>query len=98
MIYIDSNFCCHTTNPEGNYREIETDAFRGIEGRCDAFIEGFRFIPAGESWTREDGEIFEGPMLSPWKDMNELHAAQLQHELAEYENLVNELYTEVTAE
>ena len=98
MIYIDSNFCCHTTNPEGLYREIETDAFIGLEGKCDAYIEGFRFIPKGESWTREDGEVFEGDMLTLCKDINELNAAQLQHELTEYENLVNELYAEVTAE
>lgn len=95
MIYIDSNFCCHTTNPDGIFKEIETNAF---EGKCSSFIEGFRFIPSGESWTREDGEVFEGEMLCPWKNFDELQAAQLAYELAECEALINELYSEVAAE
>ena len=37
-IYIDSEYCCHTINPDGVFQEIETDFF---DGKCDDFIEGY---------------------------------------------------------
>lgn len=76
-VYIDQEFKCHTTNPDGVYREVESIIF---EGKCDAFIEGYRFVPEGESWTREDGTVFRGEMASPWKPFSELDAAQRQYE------------------
>ena len=76
-IYIDSEYRCHTTNPEGIFREVETDFFNG---KCTAFIEGHRFVPSGESWTRSDGEVFTGEMISAWKDYAELDAAQREYE------------------
>ena len=85
-IYTDSEFKCHTTNPEGTLREVETDAF---DGKCHTFIEGYRFIPTGETWTRSDGVEFTGEMIAPWKDYNELDIAQRKYErqlLAEYES------------
>ena len=75
-IYIDSEFMCHIDN-DGTRMAIETDFF---DGKCDTFIEGYRFVPAGESWTREDGETFRGEMIAPWKDYNLLEAAQGQYE------------------
>lgn len=84
MVYIDSDFKCHTVN-DGTKREIQTDFFAG---KCDAYIEGYRFIPNGETWTRSDGVVFEGEMISPWKDYAELDAAQREYErqlLATYE-------------
>jgi hypothetical protein len=83
-LYVDSEYRCHTTNPDGTLREIETDFF---DGKCDAFIEGYRFVPAGESWTRFDGVIFHGEMIAPWKPYSELDAAQREYEkqlLSEY--------------
>ena len=85
-IYIDSEYKCHTTNSDGTFREVETDFF---DGKCDAFIEGYRFVPSGESWTRSDGVVFTGEMVAPWKDYNELDAAQREYEkelLADAEN------------
>ena len=82
-VYIDSDFKCHTTN-DGTYREIEMDFF---DGKCDAYIEGYRFVPSGESWTRSDGVVFQGEMIAPWKPYEELDNAQREHErqlLAEY--------------
>lgn len=76
MIYIDSEFKCHVTN-DGTMTAIETDAF---DGKCDAFIEGYRFVTAGKTWTRSDGEVFEGEMVSPWKDYAELDEAQREYE------------------
>ena len=75
-IYIDSEFKCHVTN-DGTMTAIETDAF---DGKCDAFIGGYRFVPAGKTWTRSDGEVFEGEMVSPWKDYAELDGAQREYE------------------
>lgn len=96
MIYIDKDYKCHVEN-DGTMTAVETDFF---EGKCDAYIEGFRFVPAGESWTRSDGVVFEGEMATPCVDYSELVHAQRDHErslLAEYEALVDELYSEVTS-
>lgn len=93
-IYLDSDFCCHLTN-DGTMREIETESFNG---KCEAYIEGYRFIPNGESWTRSDGEIFIGEMISPAEDYLRLEKAQIQYEkdemahLAELGALIDEIY------
>lgn len=71
-IYIDNDFKCHTQN-DGTMREIETVFFNG---KCAEYIEGYRFVPSGETWTREDGEVFTGEMVSPWKGYEQLAAYQ----------------------
>lgn len=76
-IYIDNDFKCHTTNQDASFREVDSDFFNG---KCAAFIEGYRYIPAGESWTREDGTIFRGEMIAPLKDFAELDTAQRAYE------------------
>ena len=76
MIYIDPDFKCHVTN-DGTMTAIETDFF---DGKCKAFIEGYRFIPSGQTWIREDGAAFTGEMVTPWKPYEELAAAQEQYE------------------
>ena len=76
LIYIDFDFKCHITD-DGAMTAVETDFF---DGKCAAYIEGYRFVPAGESWTRQDGEVFHGEMVSPWKDWRELDAAQRAYE------------------
>lgn len=75
-IYLDSDFKCYTTN-DGTMTAVETDFF---DGKCDAFIKGYRFIPSGESWTRADGAVFHGEMVAPWKDYSILSAYQEQYE------------------
>lgn len=74
-IYIDNDYKCHLTD-DGTMTAVETDAF---DGKCQAYIEGYRFVPAGETWTREDGETFTDE-ISPWKDWNILDAAQREYE------------------
>lgn len=84
-IYIDSDFKCHTSN-DGTMTEVEITFF---DGKCQTFIEGYRFVPSGECWTRSDGVVFTGEMITPWKDYNELDAAQREYErqkLADAEN------------
>lgn len=95
-IYIDSEFKCHVTN-DGTMTPVETMAFLG---KCDVFIEGYRFIPVGETWIREDGEIFEGSVSFPWKDYDELDNAQREYEqqlLAEYKSAMSD-YNSAMAE
>jgi hypothetical protein len=77
-IYIDSDFKCHTAAADG-LEPIEADFFNG---KCDAYIEGYRFIPAGQTWTREDGVQFAGEMISPVVDYDQLNAAQREDELS----------------
>ena len=71
-IYIDNDYKCYTSPADG-LTAIETDAF---DGKCRQYIEGYRFVPAGETWTREDGEVFTGEMVAPWRDYTIL--AELQ--------------------
>ena len=75
-IYIDLEFKCHTVN-DGTMTAVETSFF---DGKCDSFIEGYRFVPFGKSWTRSDGVVFHGEMIAPWKPYSELVAAQTQYE------------------
>ena len=78
MIYIDSEYHCYADNLNGTFREVETDFF---DGKCETFIMGYRYVPAGESWTRSDGVVFTGEMIAPWKPYDQLAAAQTQYEL-----------------
>lgn len=71
-IYLDSDFKCHLSD-DGTRKVIETNAF---DNRCKEFIEGYRFVPSGETWTREDGEVFTGEMISPLRDYTTLDEIQ----------------------
>lgn len=86
-IYIDSDFKCHVTN-DGNMAVVETEFF---DGKCDEYIEGYRLVPAGSTWIREDGEAFEGEMIAPWKPWDELDTAQREYERAELADMRNAL-------
>ena len=78
-IYIDNDYKCHAIPAEG-LREFDVPFF---DSKCDAFIEGYRYVPADEEWTRADGEVFRGEMIAPWKPYTELHIAQLEYEAAQ---------------
>lgn len=82
-IYIDNDCRCHTAN-DGTMREFDVPFFTG---KCAAYIEGYRYVPQGEMWTRADGEVFTGEMISPAVDSRILEAYQAQYEamLAEIE-------------
>lgn len=75
-VYIDENFRCHAQNAPGR-RAVELAAF---EGKCRRYIEGYRYVPAGERWVRADGREFQGEMLSPCEDYARLQAAQQVYE------------------
>lgn len=82
-IYIDSDYKCHVSAAEGR-RAVEADAFNG---KCPEWIESYRFVPDGETWTREDGEEFRGEMVTPWKDLGNAYAAQAAYVTAEVEDM-----------
>ena len=82
-IYLDSEFKCHVDNSDFVI-SIETDFF---DNKCKEFIEGYRYIPSSENWTRDDGAVFYGEMISPWKDYNELDAAQREYERSQITQL-----------
>ena len=91
-IYLDSDYKCHIIN-DGFMHSVETEFFNG---KCQTFIEGYRFVPSGESWTRSDGTVFTGEMVAPWKPYDELAAAQQEYErqlLADYESALTEIET-----
>ncbi|MBO5953438.1 MAG: hypothetical protein J6Q53_04890 [Oscillospiraceae bacterium] len=75
-IYIGPDFKCHAAN-DGTMTAVETDFF---DGKCNAYIEGYRLVPAGESWVRKDGVVFRGEMITPLMPHSELAAAQAQYE------------------
>lgn len=82
-IYVDSDYKCRTTTADG-LTAVDTDVF---DGMCAAYIEGYRFVPAGQTWTRPDGVVFQGEMVSPWKPWRELDAAQRDYEQEQLEAL-----------
>lgn len=75
-IYIDNDCRCHSSPAEG-LREFDVPFF---EGKCPAFIDGYRYVPAGETWQRADGEVFTGEMIAPGVDSRILEAYQRQYE------------------
>ncbi len=83
QIYIDADFKCYIALKEGR-TALETDFF---EGKCAAYIEGYRFVPAGKTWTAADGTVFRGEMITPWKPWAELDAAQRAYEREQYDTL-----------
>lgn len=93
-IYIDSDYKCHVSPGDGLVT-VETDAF---DGKCSRVIEGYRFVPAGETWVREDGQVFCGEMTAPWRDYAILAAFQALYEeeqakaVEEIAALVEEVY------
>lgn len=76
--YVDTDFKCHVTN-DGTMTQVESTFF---DGKCKEFIEGFRYVPPGSTYIREDGVEFHGEMIAPWKDYKELAYAQLLYENA----------------
>lgn len=89
-IYICKDFECHTSD-DGTMSAVETDFFNG---KCTEYINGYRYIPDGQSWTAPDGTVYRGEMIYPWKNWKELDEAQREYErqlVAEYEAALSEI-------
>ena len=75
-VYLDSNFMCHVAN-DGGMQSVETDVFDNL---CVGAIECYRYIPAGQVWTRPDGRITPGLFIQVVKEPFDI---QQQYELDE---------------
>ena len=77
-VYIDKDYRCHATDPLGKLQAVEDPFF---DGKAPAVIEGYRFVPEGETITGADGAVITGgPMIAPWKPSGALAAAQAQYD------------------
>ena len=75
-IYIDKDYLCHAEPGEG-LEAVQTDFF---DGKAPGYIEGYRFIPAGHSWTGEDGTVYRGEAAFPVTDWEALDKIQRVYE------------------
>lgn len=88
-IYVDNDYKCHIVD-DGAMAVVETDIF---DNKCTNLIESYRYVPAGEIWTREDGVEFTG-MIAPWRDIRQYDGEQQQYllyQLAQYESALTEI-------
>lgn len=83
-VYLDKDFKCHLID-DGTMLEVETPFF---DNKCQTFIEGYRYIPQGYSWTNNRGVTFNGEMISPHRDYTELRQAQEMYDII---NVPNEI-------
>lgn len=95
-IYIDNEYKCHVSN-DGTMREFDVPFF---DSKCAEFVEGYRYVPSGETWTRKDGQTFKGEMIAPFRDysqISEIQSAvdraqtQSQQTINEYEQALTEI-------
>ena len=95
-IYIDSDYKCHTAD-DGTMREFDVPFF---DGKCAEFVEGYRYVPSEETWTRKDGQTFKGEMIAPCRDysqISEIQSAvdraqtQSKQTITEYEQALTEI-------
>ena len=72
-IYIDNDYKCHLSD-DSTRRAFELPFF---DSKCAEFVEGYRYVPSGETWTRADGQTFTGEMIAPWRDYEQLSESQI---------------------
>lgn len=87
LIYLDTDFRCYPTENENTTQSVETSFF---DGKCDTYIECYRFVPSGQTWTRPDGTVFTGEMVAPAEDWKTLDDAQREYEHDQYQTLAAE--------
>lgn len=75
-IYIDKDYLCHAEPGEG-LEAVQTGFF---DGKAPGYIEGYRFIPAGRSWTGENGTVYRGEAAFPVTDWEALDKLQWAYE------------------
>nr|DAI03425.1 MAG TPA: hypothetical protein [Caudoviricetes sp.] len=74
-VYIDKDCKVYVSPAEG--RTEHEDSF--FDNKCTNLVESYRYVPAGETWTREDGEEFVGRMIAPWRDIRQYDGEQQQY-------------------
>lgn len=75
-IFVDRNYKCYTQDGDG--RTAHEVPF--FDGKCREFVEGYFYIPQGETLEMEDGVVLNGEMISVWRDSSVLDAFQRQYE------------------
>lgn len=87
VVYLDENYICHAEN-DGTMTAVDVAYF---DGKCAEYINGYRHIPEGQSWTAPDGTVYHGEMISPWKPWDALDAAQREYERQQLADMATEL-------
>lgn len=87
IVYIDKEYNCYASD-DGTRRGFETTFF---EGKCPKYVEGFKYVPCGETYIDEEGRAFHGEMCIINANHLELQIAQLEYELADADAALNEL-------
>ena len=82
--YLDAEYRVHTAPADGRTPWEDTEEIFG--GKCRVYIEGYRVVPAGQTWTAPDGTAFAGEMIAPAVDALPLLAAQGAYEQARSES------------
>ncbi len=78
LVYLDAGCRAHAQQNEAGTLTPWSDADGFFAGKCAAFILGYRVVPDGETWTREDGREFAGLMIAPAENPAVLQAAQAE--------------------
>lgn len=73
--YVEQEYKVHVV-PMQDYTEYEDSFF---DNKCANLAESYRYVPAGETWTREDGNEFVGLMIAPWRDIQQYDDEQQQY-------------------
>ena len=98
-VYLDTEYKVHA-EAGTDYMTIADALF---DNKCPNLIESYRYVPAGATWTREDGFAFAGPMIAPWRDIRQYDSEQREYErqqreyerqqIAQYESALSEIET-----
>lgn len=76
LVFIDANYKCHVVD-DGTMRAFEVPFF---DNKAPAVIEGYNYVPPGETRIGVDGTAFQGEQRSPWRDLALLEEFQAQYE------------------
>lgn len=85
-LYLDTKYRPHLSQNGDNTYLAWEDADNFFADKCQAFIEGYRIVPQGHTWVREDGMKFSGLMITPAVNLYELKEAQANYEINELKN------------
>lgn len=91
--YLDADYRLHVHQEEGM---IPWEDEHGLfTDRSDAFIEGYRVVPKGHTWIREDGEAFDGLMIAPAVHYESLELEEARAHMADMQNALETLGVKV---
>lgn len=77
IIYVDPTNGYKVSAAPALGRIAAEDTF--FDNKCSDLIESYRYVPAGATWTREDGVAFAGPMIAPWRNIRQYDGEQQRY-------------------